>query len=254
MKKLTKKILEARLNDIMNEPTPEDYERMERAKERAYAEYMRRQSLSVQPKKSKKKSFRYYAMVACAIAIAFLVVPIVYTAFFPVTISNAHSIVRQAGLWLNNTFHLNIEIPEPAMEERFIGASSAAGTYYFSTPEEVSSFIGTSVLALDCNENGLSLESASVDVLNNSAFHVAYSYSYNNKKLTLVLESIPTDMTLAPHINASELLTPAGPVIYWSTTTFHRAIALIDLWNVQLCAEINMDAAPSFFETLHFVN
>ena len=42
-KKLTKKVLEARMQDIMNEPTPEDEVRFEQMKERVYTEYLRRE-------------------------------------------------------------------------------------------------------------------------------------------------------------------------------------------------------------------
>lgn len=41
-KKLTRKILEARMQDILNAPTPEDEERFQRTKERVYAECLRR--------------------------------------------------------------------------------------------------------------------------------------------------------------------------------------------------------------------
>lgn len=41
-KKLTRKILEARIQDIMNAPTPEDEERLQRMKERVFAECLRR--------------------------------------------------------------------------------------------------------------------------------------------------------------------------------------------------------------------
>lgn len=41
-KKLTRKILEARMRDILNAPTPEDLERLQQTEKRAFEEYMRR--------------------------------------------------------------------------------------------------------------------------------------------------------------------------------------------------------------------
>lgn len=41
-KKLTRKILEARMQDILNAPTPDDEERLKQIEKRAFEEYMRR--------------------------------------------------------------------------------------------------------------------------------------------------------------------------------------------------------------------
>jgi len=41
--KLTRKVLEARMQDLLNEPTPLDDERMQQIIDRAYEEYMRRE-------------------------------------------------------------------------------------------------------------------------------------------------------------------------------------------------------------------
>ncbi|MBQ8653815.1 MAG: hypothetical protein IJ507_02665, partial [Clostridia bacterium] len=116
MKKLNRRILEAQLRNMENQPTAEDMARMAEGEQLAYAEYLRRQAAEAQDaaaKRQKKKSRRLRTVVVCALAAAFLGLPLLYTMLMPVTVSNANSFMRQATIWINDTLHLNIKIEEP---------------------------------------------------------------------------------------------------------------------------------------------
>ena len=257
MKRLSKKVLEARMQDIMNEPTPADFERFETMKERVYAECVRRSdSEEVVPAKYtvNKRSYHHYVMAAVVMAIAFIFVPVIYTALFPVTVSNANNVMRRAGVWINNTLRLGIEFPEPIDDDNHIETPKEVGFFSFSTAEEAAEFLGQSILALDLDFPGLSLVSVGVNVDENNIFQVNLDYSYNSLQVFLTCESIVTDMAISPHVDAVEVITSVGPLFYWSTDTMHRATNVIDTWNVQIRTDSTVPNAVELFQTLRRVN
>ena len=257
MKKLSKKVLEARMQDILNEPTPADFERFETMKERVYAECVRRSdSEEVVPAKhtANKRGYRHYAMAAVVMAIAFIFVPVIYTALFPVTVSNANNVMRRAGVWINNALRLGIEFPEPIDDDNYIGAPKQVGTYTFQTMSELASFIGENVLALDSTLPGLVLNSISVTVPESKLTQINLDYTFNDQHIALTYENIVSDVALVPHVDATELLTPAGTLFYWSTEAMHRATGIISTWSIQLKANADLSESFDIFTTLHFIN
>lgn len=257
MKKLSKKVLEARMQDILNEPTPADFERFETMKERVYAECVRRSdSEEVVPAKhtANKRGYRHYAMAAVVMAIAFIFIPVIYTALFPVTVSNANNVMRRAGVWINNTLRLGIEFPEPIDDDNYIGAPKAIGSYTFQTEKEVVSFIGESIIALDPNLSGLVVDSINVIIDKNNISQINISYTYNDCSVYLNCESIPTDMAHAPHVDAIEVLSSAGPIFYWNTESLHRATSIIGTWSIQIRAESKLTDSIELFKNLCWIN
>jgi len=252
MKKLSKKVLEARMRDILNEPTPEDLERFEAMTERAHAEYLRR----AQEEESKpvRHSARRYALTAALLALALIVLPVVYTALFPVTVSNANNLMRRAGIWINDTLRLGIEFPEPVVDDQYIGTPKAVGGRTFATEAELAAFLGENTLALDTSYPGLTLDSIEVTLLENDLSQVKLNYIYGNHQLTLAYESILSEVALDSHVDAIELSTSAGKLFYWTTIAKHRAVGVISTWTVQLRADIETPDAIAIFETLYLLN
>ena len=252
MKKLSKKVLEARMRDILNEPTPEDLERFEAMTERAHAEYLRR--AQEEETKPVRHSARRYALTAALLALALIVLPVVYTALFPVTVSNANNLMRRAGIWINNTLRLGIEFPEPVVDDQYIGTPKAVGSRTFATVDELAAFLGENTLALDTNYPGLTLDSIQVTLLENDLSQVKLSYSYNGYSLALTYESILADVSSISYENSIELPTTAGTLFYWSTEKRHRAIGILSTWSVQLLADIEISNLKSLFKSLYWIN
>ena len=252
MKKLSKKVLEARMQDILNEPTPEDLERFEAMTERAHAEYLRR----AQKEESKpvRHSARRYALTAALLAHALIVLPVVYTALFPVTVGNANNLMRRAGIWINNTLRLGIEFPEPVVDDQYIGTPKATGSRTFATVDELAAFLGENTLALDRSYPGLTLDSIEVTLLENDLSQVKIDYVYDEHQLTLYYESILADVSSISYEDSTELTTSAGTLFHWTTETKHRAVGIISPWNIQLRTDIEVSNVEEIFETLFWLN
>ena len=68
---------------------------------------------------------------------------------------------------------------------------------------------------------GLVVDSINVIIDKNNISQINISYTYNDCSVYLNCESIPTDMAHAPHVDAIEVLSSAGPIFYWNTESLH---------------------------------
>ena len=200
MKKLNKRILEARMQDMLNQPTEADMAQLEETKARAYAEYQRRQDAqahAAEQKAAHQKSRRLRTAVVCALAAAFLVLPLVYTILMPVSVSNANHFVRKATIWINDTLHLNIEIDEPLQEQEQIIEDVVVSESVFTTLEEARSYLDEPMLVLDSADTGLALESIAITKYPEGIKSITITYSRDTKEYVIRAKNVNTsDITL----------------------------------------------------------
>jgi len=122
MSKITERWLKKQIKQIQNEkdqyePTEEE---LNMIKQRAFAEYQRRtetQDTSEKPIGKKRGLLRRVVTVAAAAA-SLMIISFLYSAFAPVTVSNASSFIRRASIWLNDKMHLGITFPVPEETEK----------------------------------------------------------------------------------------------------------------------------------------
>lgn len=119
MNKKEQHILEEKIRQLRDNYDEPSNERIEEMKQRAFAEYARRQAAGQVENTPflKKKGILRRVVAVFAVAVCLLVLPLVYTVLMPVTISNADGIARRVAIWLNDTLQMNITFHEPIEED-----------------------------------------------------------------------------------------------------------------------------------------
>lgn len=258
MKKSTQKVVEARIQTAVNAYENYDEERMNLVKQRAFAEYTRRmqpvETTRPEKSRSKIKSLCRGAMAACALALALVVIPVVYTALMPVTVGNAHNFVYTAGLWLNDTLHLGLEFEKPMLDNEALEAVKEAKSVQYDTVEEAAAVLGYPIYALDEEDYGDNLKEILITHVADNVFRVSLQYCFIDGDVLITQEPMLESNVIAPLEDTDILQSPAGELIAWENGEKYRAVMLKDDWVLNIVADHTVSDAFAALSTLCVVN
>ena len=185
MKRNDRKALEDQIQHMDDAPYNPSPEHIEEIKQRAFQQYMARQSQQTEAPEgqtTKRKGILRRVVIIAAAAVCLMVVSFLYSALAPVTVSSANNVVRRAVIWINDQLHLGITFPEPVDD-----SSKKEITSYtvFSTLEEAAQSTDLPVVYLK-DGGDLTLSNISANVILNEKIMLSLTYS-NNKEDNLTI-------------------------------------------------------------------
>lgn len=185
MKRNDRKALEDQIRHMDDAPYNPSPEHIEEIKQRAFQQYMARQSQQTETPEgqtTKRKGILRRVVIIAAAAVCLMVVSFLYSALAPVTVSSANNVVRRAVIWINDQLHLGITFPEPVDD-----SSKKEITSYtvFSTLEEAAQSTDLPLVYLKDSGN-LTLSNISANVILNEKIMLSLTYS-NNKEDNLTI-------------------------------------------------------------------
>ena len=258
MKRSLRKKLEARIQSSMNAMDAYDEERMQQVRERAFQEYGRQEATRSpareETRRRKIKSLCRGAMAVCVLALALIVIPLLYTALMPVTVGNAHNFVYTVGIWLNDALHLGFEFEKPVLDNEALDAVKEAESVQFATVEEAAEVLGYPIYALGEELADCSLESIEVNHMVDHVFQVTLRYTVESTELSIIQRQLPDSGILSPLEDTTILQCAAGKLVVWSRGDKYRAALVKDGWLISITASDSLQNVYSIFSTLHPVS
>ncbi len=251
MKKLDRKKMEARLQTMMNEPEDISEERMEAIKQRAHDEYLRRMEAQAAPKVQHRKSLHHRAIAAAVLVLALLVLPVVYTVLMPVTVGNANNVIRSAGIWINNTFHLGIEFSEPIPENESFSDVGDDDVKTFATVEEAAAYLKCPLFYLVKSDLSPNLIIAYHSL--GKLIRVQLNYTIGENNFSILQRPMLESNIEAVVSNTESVTSPAGDIIVWESNNKYRGMCISDGWIVNILFDGTRSDAIELFKSLHML-
>ena len=196
MKRNDRKALEDQIRHMDDAPYNPSPEHIEEIKQRAFQQYMARQSQQTEAPEgqtTKRKGILRRVVIIAAAAVCLMVVSFLYSALAPVTVSSANNVVRRAVIWINDQLHLGITFPEPVDD-----SSKKEITEYttFSTLEEAAQRVNLPVIYLT-NSNDLKLQKISANVGLYGRITLSIIYSNENDEFSILVYSRKSSNTIS---------------------------------------------------------
>lgn len=262
MKRKEYKRIEAIAQEVLNAPTVEDEYRMEMIKQRAFEEYELRtekaQKAETKPVTHLPQiisSLGQRLMTAGALALAFIVVPVVITMLFPAVSSTADGDWgRRVAIWLNNTLHTEIKVPESRDEQGGLSEMTLDEERVFYSLEEAAAFLDRNLLALGSEDVPCELQSITVSVLGEGIYRITEQYIQGNTEVCISLKTVLSSQMAAPHFNTTILQTSVGDLFVWEDAGECHAVGVYEDWRVVVSAKCNLSDAIALFSTVYEVN
>ena len=251
MKKLDRKKMEARLQTMMNEPEDISEERMEAIKQRAHDEYLRRMEAQAAPKVQHRKSLHHRAIAVAVLVLALLVLPVVYTVLMPVTVGNANNVIRSAGIWINNTFHLGIEFSEPIPENESFSDVGDDDVKTFATVEEAAAYLKCPLFYLVKSDLSPNLIIAYHSL--GKLIRVQLNYTIGENNFSILQRPMLESNIEAVVSNTESVTSPAGDIIVWESNNKYRGMCISDGWIVNILFDGTRSDAIELFKSLHML-
>ena len=251
MKKLDRKKMEARLQTMMNEPEDISEERMEAIKQRAHDEYLRRMEAQAAQKAQHRKSLHQRAIAVAVLVLALLVLPVVYTVLMPVTVGNANNVIRSAGIWINNTFHLGIEFSEPISENESFSDVGDDGIKTFATVEEAAAYLKCPIYVLDADVTGCEPENVEVKFVMKDISRITLKYKLSSGEVIITQKPILDSNVMAVGSDATTVQCAEGKMLLWEADGRCHGLYISGNWSVHLLGDLEKIEAMSIYKTVH---
>ena len=187
MKRNDRKALEDQIRHMDDAPYNPSPEHIEEIKQRAFQQYMARQSQQTEVPEgqtTKRKGILRRVVIIAAAAVCLMVVSFLYSALAPVTVSSANNVVRRAVIWINDQLHLGITFPEPLNIDP--DKAEITESTKFSTLEETVQHVNLPVIYLK-DSGDLKLSSISEDVILDEKPVLSIIYCNSNDNITILI-------------------------------------------------------------------
>ncbi len=204
MKLNNRKSLEQQIRHMDDTPYTPTPEHIEEIKQRAFQQYMARQSQPQQqsaPQRSgKKRGVLRRAAIIAAAAVCLMVLSFLYSALAPVTVSSANNVVRRAVIWINDQLHLGITFPEPIDTDPH--KAEITGYTVFATLEEAAQRVDLPVVYLK-DSGDLTLSSISANSVLHSKASLSLIYKNDADNIMILIYTHESDRTNASFSSAN---------------------------------------------------
>lgn len=262
MKRNDSKRIEAIAQELLNAPTEETKERMEVVKQRAFQEYVSRAKADAEslqetsPRRgSILKGLGHRLMTAVAMALAIIVLPVVVTMISPVPVSTADDEWgRSIIIWLNDTFHTEIKVPESVREKGGLSDMTPGEEKVFYSIEDAAAFLNEDLLVIGSEAVPCELQSITISSIEEGIYRITEEYILGTTEISIILRTALSSQTVAPLAETITVSSSAGDLLAWDYEGASRAFCLYKDWLVIIYMECNLDDAISVFSTVHVVN
>lgn len=254
--------MEAVAQEMLNAPTDESIERMEEIKERAFQTYMLRQEQEVATKREKDRAREYVKrgpspglMTAVAVALALVLFPLISEMLFPVRVSIADDgWKRTVIIWLNDTFHTKIQVPESVHDDGGISQLDVGEERVFHDIDEAARFVGGSLVAIGDDVWKSDLSSITVQAIDEDIYRVVERYRVDGIEVVISLKTVLDRQTDAPRVETYIINTRIGEMFLWSQEEARYGYMIAGEWVVMVSADCSIEEAQHIFSTIYMVN
>lgn len=242
MKRNDRKALEDQIRHMDDAPYNPSPEHIEEIKQRAFRQYMARQSQQTEAPEgqtTKRKGILRRVVIIAAAAVCLMVVSFLYSALAPVTVSSANNVVRRVVIWINDQLHLGITFPEPVDD----GSKKEITSYtVFSTLEEAAQSTDLPIIYLK-NNNDFELRNISVNPILNGKASLFILYSNNRQKVLIAV--YPNENSNAASFSAANYRTissDVGDVFVCESEDGANAYLFYDAYSIRINTSLDISA------------
>ena len=261
MKRKEYRRMEAIARELLNAPTAESIERMEKNKERAFQIYMQRQQAEEAAKQEKasrkqsaKRGLRPGLVTALAVALALLFVPMLMDMLFPVRDSIAsEGWKRTLIIWVNDTFHTKIQVPESLHDEGGLADMKPAEIKEFTSLSEAAAFCNGKLLTIDEEKTGYKLKSVEIECVGEGIYRIKQNFGDNGNKIVIVQKTALDYMMAAPSAETVSVSCPVGEIVVLQRNDKTQGVIVADEWQVNITVDGSLADVKDIFETLQYV-
>lgn len=240
------KVVSAMENDITDDE-------IDAIKQSAYEDYLNTQNYRQQKaqRKEKRKTIAKRLVAVSAFAIVLFVAPFVYSFLMPVTMSKADHFMRDAAIWINKQFHLNIEFTVPVDNSSNVQAPAQSS---FQTIEELAEHTQSSIVYLPTDET-ISLDCITYDNTLLGYEQISIKYKVNQSDI-LNIEIVPIheESTVRFDDNITQFQTDIGVFYAWANTNSTRAIGYIASQRIDIYSSLPQDSFQTHCSNLAILN
>ncbi len=257
MKLNNRKSLEQQIRHMDDTPYTPTPEHIEEIKQRAFQQYMARQSQPQQqsaPQRSgKKRGVLRRAAIIAAAAVCLMVLSFLYSALAPVTVSSANNVVRRAVIWINDQLHLGITFPEPVSTEP--DKKEVTGYTSFSTLEEAAQQVNLPIFYLTDSED-LKLDSIFAKVILNGRIVLYTIYNNDSNSITITVYAKDNNSTLASFsaANYRTISLDVGDVFVCESEDGANAYLFFDDYSIRISTSLDIETFISLLHNLALFN
>lgn len=261
MKRKEYRRMEAIARELLNAPTAESIERMEKNKERAFQIYMQRQQAEEAAKQEKasrkqsaKRGLRPGLVTALAVALALLFVPMLMDMLFPVRDSIAsEGWKRTLIIWVNDTFHTKIQVPESLHDEGGLADMKPAEIKEFTSLSEAAAFCNGKLLTIDEEKTGYKLKSVEIECVEEGIYQISQSFQCGDNEIVINQKTALDYLLSAPSTDTVCVSCAVGDIIAWERNNKIQGVIIAGDWLVKLTAECSLEETVRVYKTLHYI-
>ncbi len=256
MKRNDRKALEDQIRHMDDVPYNLSPEHIEGIKQRAFQQYMARQSQQTEVPKgqtTKRKGILRRVVIIAAAAVCLMVVSFLYSALAPVTVSSANNVVRRAVIWINDQLHLGITFPEPIDTDPH--KAEITGYTVFSTLEEAAQRVDLPVVYLkDSGDLMLSSITANVALYDKASLSIVYKN--NSDSIMILIYAHKSDNVTASFsaANYRRVSSAIGDVYVCDAEGGSNAYLFYDDYSIKISTSLDSSALVSLIPNLSLVN
>ena len=212
---------------------------------------MRRIEAQAAQKAQHRKSLHHRAIAVAVLVLALLVLPVVYTVLMPVTVGNANNVIRSAGIWINNTFHLDIEFSEPIPENESFSDVGDDGIKTFATVEEAAAYLKCPIYVLDADVTGCEPENVEVKFIRKDISRITLKYKLFSGEVDIIQKPLLDSNVIAAGNDAETIQCTNGTMYLWKTDEQCHGLYISDNWSVHILSSLEKEEAITLYKTIH---
>ena len=256
MKRNDRKALEDQIRHMDDAPYNPSPEHIEEIKQRAFQQYMARQSQQTEAPEgqtTKRKGILRRVVIIAAAAVCLMVVSFLYSALAPVTVSSANNVVRRAVIWINDQLHLGITFPEPP--NNGLEKTDITGHTVFSTLEEAAQHIRLPIVYLRDSAD-LTLSSISVKVILDEMTVMSTVYSNNSDNITIFTYAHESTNALSSAFasNYCTVSSDVGDIFVYDAEDGAHAYLFYDDFSIRISTSLDKETFISLLHSLTLFN
>lgn len=240
------KVVSAMENDITDDE-------IDAIKQSAYEDYLNTQNYRQQKaqRKEKRKTIAKRLVAVSAFAIVLFVAPFVYSFLMPVTMSKADHFMRNAAIWINEQFHLNIEFTVPVDNSSNVQAPAQSS---FQTIEELAEHTQSSIVYLPTDET-IRLDCITYDNTIQGCEQISIQYKINNDDIiNIYLSPIDKESATRFEDHVIQYKTAIGSLYIWSNEDGSRAISYVDSYKIDIYSSLSQNSFLDCCNSLTYIN
>lgn len=256
MKRNDRKALEDQIRHMDDAPYNPSPEHIEEIKQRAFQQYMARQSQQTEATEgqtTKRKGILRRVVIIAAAAVCLMVVSFLYSALAPVTVSSANNVVRRAVIWINDQLHLGITFPEPVDSD--LGKTDITGYTVFSTLEEAAQHVGLPIFYLK-DSGDLALSNIFMNVALEEKIILSLTYTNNEDNLTILIYTYENSNINAAFsaANYRTISSTVGDVFVCESEDGAYAYLFYDGYSIRINTSLDQETLVSLLNNLTLFN